>query len=490
MNDNPPNNSCNNATNNPTPLDEELVAYLDGELDAEGARRIEALLASDQEVRRRLHSFERTWDLLDELDAAPAGEPFTQTTLEMVAIAARQEAEQDRADAPRRRRRWLLTVSVSFLAAAAAGFLAFAMHDPDRELLRNLPLLENLDEYRQVGSIEFLHKLRDEKLFSKDGVEPPKSETPDDEDVPSRRRRIMDMSLDEKEQLLRSEDRFRSLTPEERQSVRRLHEDLQSDSDRERLRAIMHDYYEWLKPLSPLRWAELAEMKPDQRVASVKKLWQEEQRREGSRRPGRKDMEEVLKWIADCATQHEATLLAALPEAQRKEFPKLIKLRQQTLFWLMWQRWQAAGPNNLPAMMTEEDLSRLRAKLSPVTRKRLEGKPPVEQSQLVVGWMRQGPWHPGEDRRPHGPLPKDEDERIADFFENDLSPEQRDQVLAMPGEEMLWRLQQMYYQTHTKPPEGPGRRTDGPPRHNRRPGEIETLLPWPPGTPPPPPPDR
>ena len=118
------------------PLDEELVAYLDGELDAENGRRIEALLASDPEVRRRLQSLERTWDLLDELDAAPAGEPFTQTTLEMVAIAARQEAEQDKADAPRRRRQWLLVRGASFLAAAAAGFLAVALYDPDRQLLQ------------------------------------------------------------------------------------------------------------------------------------------------------------------------------------------------------------------------------------------------------------------------------------------------------------------------------------------------------------------
>ena len=106
---------------------------------------------------------------------------------------------------------------MSLLAAAAAGFLAVALYDPDRQLLRDLPLLENLDEYRQVGSIEFLHKLRDEKLFSKDSAEPPKGETADDEDTPSRRRRVENMSLDEKEQLLRSEDRFTSLTPEEQQ---------------------------------------------------------------------------------------------------------------------------------------------------------------------------------------------------------------------------------------------------------------------------------
>ena len=37
-------------------------------------------------------------------------------------------------------------------------------------------------------------------------------------------------------------------------------------------------------------------MEPDQRIASVKKRLQEEQRREGGRRPGHKDMEAVWKW--------------------------------------------------------------------------------------------------------------------------------------------------------------------------------------------------
>ena len=62
--------------------------------------------------------------------------------------------------------------------------------------------------------------------------------------------------------------------------------------------------------------------------------------------------------------------------------------------------------------------------------------------------MRQGPRRPDEDRRMRGPLPKDDDERIAEFFEKDLSPEERDRLLAMPGEEMQWRLQQMYLTPH------------------------------------------
>ena len=38
-------------------------------------------------------------------------------------------------------------------------------------MLRDLPVLENYDEYRQVGDIEFLRLLRDEGLFAEDEEE-------------------------------------------------------------------------------------------------------------------------------------------------------------------------------------------------------------------------------------------------------------------------------------------------------------------------------
>ena len=146
---------------------EELVAYLDGELDADSARRIERLLANDSQVRRQLQELERTWNLLDELEGAQVGSAFTQSTLEMVAVAAEEDVRTSQAALPRlRRRRWLLAGGI-VLGAALAGFLtvALAAPNPNRQLLRDLPVLENLDQYRQVDSVEFLRLLRREKLF-------------------------------------------------------------------------------------------------------------------------------------------------------------------------------------------------------------------------------------------------------------------------------------------------------------------------------------
>ena len=84
--------------NDEAQLREELVAYLDGELDAEQSRRIEQRAAVEPDARRMLEEFDRTWHMLDELDALPTSEDFTRTTLEMVAVAAAEDAEKAKAE--------------------------------------------------------------------------------------------------------------------------------------------------------------------------------------------------------------------------------------------------------------------------------------------------------------------------------------------------------------------------------------------------------
>lgn len=159
----------------PPPLEEELVAYLDGELDQEATRRVEQLLAADPEVRETLRQLEQTWEMLDGLGTADLDDAFTQTTLEMVAVEAEDEVRHVEIDVPRRRRRRRLLQAGSLAAAALAGFLAVLLlaPDPNRQLLEDLPVLENLDEYQQVGDIEFLKMLHEQQLFDgEDGNAP------------------------------------------------------------------------------------------------------------------------------------------------------------------------------------------------------------------------------------------------------------------------------------------------------------------------------
>ncbi len=495
-------NSANSQAGNDA-MDEQLVAYLDGELDAESSRRVEALLASNADVRRRLQMLERTWDLLDELDTAPVGEPFTQTTLEMVAVAAGEDVEREQADAPRRRRRRLWTIGGGMAAAAVVGFLLVALTapDPNQQLLQDLPVLENFDEYRQIGEIEFLVKLRDAKLFADKSGDSPGSSAAggvtatsggataanvaaaanvQNEDLSARRRRVERMTPEQKEELLRVENRFLLLPPEEREALRRLHEQLQNDPDAARLRAIMHRYCEWLKALSPLTRTEWADMAPARRVGEVQKRLLEEQRREGGRRPEGKDEQVLLRWMSQCVTLHEKQFIETLSKESKdkdegKKWSQMNDVQRREVFWFwFWRSVQRRGPAagfSKPPLLTDDDLARLRKQLSPEAQKTLEKLSTADQWRRVIGWIHQCLWHPG--RNFAGRLSKIDDEHLLEFFEKTISDEQRERLLNMPGEEMQQELLRLYRQT--RPPEGPRFRPEGPDfgpdaRHGQRPG--------------------
>ncbi|HLA84871.1 MAG TPA: hypothetical protein VJL29_08755 [Thermoguttaceae bacterium] len=157
------------------PLDEQLVAYLDGELDADTARRIETLAADDPRLRERLGELGRAWELLDQLDRPETAGAFTETTLELVAVQAEEEARQREAQLPRLRRRRLAMAAGGLLACVAVGFLGGSLlrGDPNRALLDDLPVIENVDEYLQVlgeddrvePSLDFLRRLDQEGVF-------------------------------------------------------------------------------------------------------------------------------------------------------------------------------------------------------------------------------------------------------------------------------------------------------------------------------------
>lgn len=150
----------------------DLVAYLDGELDAEQTRSVEERLSGDAEYRRQLRELQRTWDLLDHLPTADVDESFTRTTVAMVAVSA--SGDVDHVAAQRgRRKRWLWWSGTAAAALAfAAGYVVVAVlvSRENRRLLRDLPVIERLDQYRYADSVEFLRQLEHEGLFTEDEI--------------------------------------------------------------------------------------------------------------------------------------------------------------------------------------------------------------------------------------------------------------------------------------------------------------------------------
>ncbi len=157
----------NSSAKQPPELLDELTAYLDGELDAERTRVIEELLARDPQVRAEVQRLEQAWQMLGELPRGTVDESFTRSTVEMVALAAEQEVTRHTMTLPTRRRRGWLRLAAGLFCAAVLGFGCVKLLTPgsNQQLLRDLSVIEHLDEYRQTGDIEFLRLLTDAEVF-------------------------------------------------------------------------------------------------------------------------------------------------------------------------------------------------------------------------------------------------------------------------------------------------------------------------------------
>ena len=151
---------------------DDLVAYLDGELDPETNRMVERRLNQEPEYREQLWQLEQTWDLLDHLPDAEVDESFTQSTIAMVAVSTAEAMRDVTSRGSRSRRLWCWGIGVGAALIFLIGFGAsrWLATAEDRRLVGDLPVIENVDLYRYAEDLEFLRLLDREGLFA-DGEE-------------------------------------------------------------------------------------------------------------------------------------------------------------------------------------------------------------------------------------------------------------------------------------------------------------------------------
>ncbi|MGA2058993.1 MAG: zf-HC2 domain-containing protein [Thermoguttaceae bacterium] len=437
-------------------VEEQLVAYLDGELDGESCRRIEELLAVDPEVRRKLHWLEQTWEVLDELDTTPVGEDFTRSTMEMVALAAEEDVRKSLDEGPRRRRRTWLLCGGGMLAAGLAGFMAFTLlaSNPNRELnkalVQDLPVLEKLDEYQQIQDIKFLRMLEVSGLFpkveSKEGdiVSSPPTALRAGEDLAQHIKK--DLDPNQKADLLQKERILTRLEPAEQNQLRQLHEEIQTDAHAEELRGIMNRYYEWFKLLPSYYRLELPNMTAEARIKWIRDYKQKEQTEITNRPPAGKDSEALWKWMEDYESKHEKAFLENQPDLTQKKLKGMAPSDiHHWVMWMMWPRLQAGQNKESP--FSDVDLSELRSIFTPGTRILLEAKSKDQQITILQNWAhflvrpRRGPGM-------EGPV---DDKLLADFFDKDLDEAERDRLMNLPPEDMQQQLQGDYIMKNRPP---------------------------------------
>ncbi len=232
--------------NEADPLNEELVAYLDGELPPERNEEIERRLSADPNYRQQLRDLEKTWEFLDVLPKSEPTSSFTKSTMELVVSTIEQQRRKAPAFAWRR---WTTFVVVPLTVLVASYLVTRQFRlGPYAELVNDLPVIENFDVYRKVDlNLDFVHKLANDSDMANFSPKPRKlnpSKNPEENEVT-----LKTMPEDQLRDLQSKQIQYRDLAESEKKRLRSFHQLLISQPNVDQLYASMQSFYEWLKTL-------------------------------------------------------------------------------------------------------------------------------------------------------------------------------------------------------------------------------------------------
>jgi hypothetical protein len=308
-----------------------------------------------------------------------------------------------------------------------------------------------------------------------------------EESLDEQRARIEGLDHASKERLMRRLESYQAMTADQQERLRRLHQQIEQDPQAAELRRVMEGYHAWLKTLKPFQKAELMELPPRERIERIKRLKQEQARKDWKRpespeqaraerlkrllqepfpragkRLSQEDLDGVLHWVEPYMTANESRLLDELPVSQREELRQQLaghkepERRRETLA-LVWLLGQMTKPGKLPAL-TAAEAADLVTRLSPATRQQLQALSGPERQRIVAIWLRLTLLYYVPSQYV-ARLPSEVSEQeLADVLERKLNPGYRDWLLTLPPEELQRELWAFYLRSkiaETGPPNRP-----------------------------------
>jgi hypothetical protein len=239
-----------------------LVAYLDGELEDNETQHIDQVLAKSEVARHEVEALARTWELLDLLPKPEAPENFTERTLTTLKVS---EVRKRMADQP-----WFGYVRKGSIGAvwaaglavcAVLGFVITSRWVPNEQtkLLADLPLLLHLDIYLEVRDLDFVKQLQRQGVFNVDDAETADAplrhldvssgHSTDRALLAQRHDAIVKLPASERQRIQSNWNTFAALAPEQQAGLRALQEQLVQEPVT--VQALLETYAMWLQTLSP-----------------------------------------------------------------------------------------------------------------------------------------------------------------------------------------------------------------------------------------------
>jgi len=464
---------------------ERIVAYLDGELSAEESAQVERQLATDEQFRQELQGAQRAWTALDELPMAHVDDEFSRTTMEMVVSAARQDVEAKTIALPVQRRKHKTTTLLLATMAVLLGALMFRVlwKNPNRQLLADLPVIQNVDIYSQFHTVQFLQQLHS-RLGDDLPLDPAEREQIEAKFVEFQRvsatgKRaawLESLSPNEQVTLRAKRNRFRDLSAQQQAQLRELHQEIETADQREPLLRTMFRYQQWLNELSPseqyeVRNHEISATDRARRVAREMKRAASEQKFKLTSAQLEKLLSHVRPYLMRVVRQKRKAFeknLSQRPSRDQRYFRTLSKQEQALRVFLFTMLHSPEQMQKFNDIIVEA----LPAEIRPA----FQRLPPESKGPLVVSWLKQARLqsihgrHLGKDGRPR----KISEQELADYFVERLDPAEKERLLALPREKMQQQLKrmargQMSQRDWRRPPARGDRRPphSGPPPVNR-----------------------
>ncbi|MBI3862535.1 MAG: hypothetical protein HY290_11635 [Planctomycetia bacterium] len=157
-----------------------LVAYLDGELDETVTQEIEQVLAVSEVARHEVDMLSRSWDMLNALPTYRASNEFTERTVTSMR-AAEQKGSRIPTELLQRQARRGVVLAVWAAILILCGYVGFAatnrwVPNDSEALLEDYDVINNLDKYSDSLTpadpanpqrpTEFLELLKSKRTFS------------------------------------------------------------------------------------------------------------------------------------------------------------------------------------------------------------------------------------------------------------------------------------------------------------------------------------
>jgi len=266
-------------------VDEQLVAYLDGELQPDERSELEQRLGHDSNLRARLRTLQNGWDLLDDLPMATPSAILLESTIRMAAMTA-SKGEPSATSRPLKRVFeskvfWLTLLSMLALGIGAGGARV-------RETIRfraelaELPLAIHTDAYLHASDLSLMRTLMQMPQWQQAVSIADRfgewdfrlHQQIDSATIQERQKLLQQLPIEHQQVVMQAWQQYEKLAPPDRRLVMETAERVAAQSDTENVLATMDRYARWRDSLAAAQRDLIASGDPETRMQAIEESLQ------------------------------------------------------------------------------------------------------------------------------------------------------------------------------------------------------------------------